>query len=95
MADMSTLAITQTPPEPRKKRSITAREMGRRSAKARMIKLTPEQRQDIARRAVQTRWSRVRAEKEAAVREAEARLAAAVVEATQGRRRRRVRMPAA
>lgn len=30
---------------------------GKKSAKARMEKLTPEQRQEIARKAVQTRWA--------------------------------------
>ena len=41
------------------KGSITAREMGLRSAEARMIKLTPEQRSEIARQAVSKRWSRL------------------------------------
>jgi hypothetical protein len=34
------------------------REGGKKSAKARMEKLTPEQRTEIARRAAQARWSR-------------------------------------
>jgi hypothetical protein len=57
---------TQPPKKAQRKRSITAREMGRRSAKARMLKLTPGQRSDIARRAVAKRWARSLAEREAA-----------------------------
>jgi hypothetical protein len=45
----------------RKKGSITAAEMGQRSGKARMKKLTPEQRQAIARQAAQARWAAVKA----------------------------------
>jgi len=36
--------------------SITASEMGKRSAKARMKKLSPEQRSEIARHAARARW---------------------------------------
>ena len=36
---------------------------GRKSAKARMEKLTPEQRQEIARHAVLVRWARARKRK--------------------------------
>lgn len=62
-----------------------------------MISLTPEQRSEISRQAVQVRWDRVRAEKaalEAAQRAAEeaTRLAA---EVEQLRRKRRPRVPAA
>jgi hypothetical protein len=37
------------------------RQGGKKSAKARMEKLTPDQRTEIARRAAQARWSRKRA----------------------------------
>lgn len=33
---------------------------GKKSAKARMEKLTPEQRQEIARKAVQVRWAKAK-----------------------------------
>jgi len=36
---------------------------GRKSGKARMEKLTPEQRQEIARKAVQARWARAKKQK--------------------------------
>ena len=36
---------------------------GKKSAKARMEKLTPEQRQEIARKAVQTRWAKAKKQK--------------------------------
>lgn len=72
-------------PKVKQKRSITAREMGRRSAKARMIKLTPEQRSEIARYAITTRWDRVRAEQAAAK---------AAAEALTVRKKKRARVPA-
>jgi hypothetical protein len=41
--------------------SITASEMGKRSAKARMEKLTAKQRSDIARKAARARWAKAKA----------------------------------
>jgi len=38
---------------------------GRKSGKARMEKLTPEQRQEIARKAVHARWAKVKKQKSA------------------------------
>jgi hypothetical protein len=51
----------EAPGKDRKKRSITAREMARRSLLVRMTKLTPEQRSAIGRNAVEVRWARERA----------------------------------
>jgi hypothetical protein len=71
--------------QPKRKRSISARTMARLSAKARMLSLTPEQRQAIARKAVNTRWARHRA----------AAAAAAEAQLTPQPRRRRRPAPAA
>jgi len=51
----------ETAGKERKKRTITAREMARRSLIARMKSLTPEQRSAIGRNAVEVRWERERA----------------------------------
>ncbi|MBX5496489.1 MAG: hypothetical protein IRZ15_14245 [Bryobacteraceae bacterium] len=40
------------------KKNPAAVALGRRGAKARMKKLTPEQRSEVARRAVQARWAK-------------------------------------
>jgi hypothetical protein len=40
------------------KKNPTAAEMGKRSGKARMKKLTPEQRSEIARKAARARWGK-------------------------------------
>lgn len=37
--------------------------LGKKGSKARMVKLTPTQRQEIARKAVLARWAKVRAAK--------------------------------
>ena len=84
---MDTNQTPQAPP--RRKRSITAREMGRRSAKARMISLTPERRSEIARQAIQTRWARVNAQREAA----EAAVIQAQAEVARLTRKKRTRIP--
>lgn len=46
-----------------KKRSITASEMGKLSGKARMKKIPPEVRREIARRAALARWLRAKPKK--------------------------------
>ncbi|MGE5567742.1 MAG: hypothetical protein ACM3S5_01780 [Rhodospirillales bacterium] len=43
-----------------KRKNPAAVALGRRGAKVRMKKLTPEQRSEIARRAVQARWEKVK-----------------------------------
>lgn len=43
-----------------KRKNPAAVALGRRGAKVRMKKLTPEQRSEIARRAVQARWAKVK-----------------------------------
>ncbi|HLJ13434.1 MAG TPA: hypothetical protein VKV15_02985 [Bryobacteraceae bacterium] len=43
-----------------KRKNASAVALGRRGAKARMKKLTSEQRSEIARRAVQARWAKVK-----------------------------------
>ena len=47
----------------KKEKDPNAVALGRKGGKARLQKLTPEQRSDIARRAVTARWARVKKEK--------------------------------
>jgi hypothetical protein len=47
-----------------KRKNPAAVALGRRGAKARMTKLTPEQRSEVARRAVEARWAKAKIEKE-------------------------------
>jgi hypothetical protein len=47
-----------------KKKDPHAVALGRKGGKARLQKMTSEQRKDIARRAVNARWAKVRAKKE-------------------------------
>jgi hypothetical protein len=49
----------------RKKRAITASEMGKRSAKARMKKIPPDVRSALARQAARARWAKVKRKKNA------------------------------
>ncbi len=64
-----------------KKKSAAAVALGKRSAKGRMKKLTPEQRSEIARKAAKAWWAKAKAEAPAAasakVRSAKARKRAA------------------
>jgi hypothetical protein len=47
-----------------KKKDPHAVALGRKGGKARLQKMTSEQRREIARKAIATRWAKVRAEKE-------------------------------
>jgi hypothetical protein len=47
-----------------KKKDPHAVALGRKGGKARLQKMTSEQRKDIARKAVTARWAKVRAKKE-------------------------------
>ena len=50
----------------KRKKDPYAVALGKRGSKARMVKLTPEQRREIARNAVLVRWERARKVKKAA-----------------------------
>jgi len=47
-----------------KKKNPAAVALGKRGAKARMKKLTPEKRSEVARHAVQARWAKAKESKE-------------------------------
>jgi len=47
----------------KKEKDPNAVALGRKGGKARLQKLTPEQRSDIARRAVKARWARAKKQK--------------------------------
>jgi hypothetical protein len=47
----------------KKEKDPNAVALGRKGGKARLQKLTPEQRSDIARKAVTARWARAKAKK--------------------------------
>jgi len=64
------------------------REAGRRAVKARMKKLTPEQRTDIARAAAKARWAKVKNEKMITVRKQTTEKIQALLKIAEARDRR-------